>query len=310
MRVIVTGAAGFIGSALVRRLLGRGEEVCAVVRPGSKSLGRLLGLEPGPGPGRMVLCEWNLHDIGRLPAGLTQTDWGSEAADAWVHIGWEGAGNENRGKRDVQWANIAQSLAAVEAAAALGCGRFLFTGSQAEYGIYHERLYEDMPCRPVSEYGKAKADFAAKAKILCGSLEMDFVHTRIFSVYGPGDHPWSLVNSCLRTWRAGGCMRLGECTQQWNFLYIDDAARALCHLLDEGRAGIYNVAGEDTRPLRSYIEEMYALCGGQGSYVYGERPYHAEGPVDLIPDITRICQDTTWRPRVSFAQGIRWMLEE
>ena len=99
-------------------------------------------------------------------------------------------------------------------------------------------------------------------------------------------------------------MKLGECTQQWNFLYIEDAASALISLLTAGRAGTYNIAGNDTRCLRNYIEEMHMLCGGQGDYVYGERPQNAEGPADLMPDISKICEETGWRPVTSFAEGI------
>lgn len=61
-------------------------------------------------------------------------------------------------------------------------------------------------------------------------------------------------------------MELGECTQLWNYLYIDDAVNAIVKLLTgDAPAGVYNVAGEDTRPLREYIETMRALCGGQGT---------------------------------------------
>ncbi len=81
-----------------------------------------------------------------------------------------------------------------------------------------------------------------------------------------------------------------ECTQNWNFLYIDDAAAALVSLLTEAPAGVYNIGSSDTRPLRSYIEEMYALCGHCGSYSYGARPPECGGPADLMPDISRILQ--------------------
>ena len=161
-----------------------------------------------------------------------------------------------------------------------------------------------MPCRPVSEYGKAKVDFAHQAESLCSSLGMEYIHARIFSVYGPGDHPWSLVQSCLRTWSQGGEMRLGECTQWWNFLYIEDAAEALTALLGTVDPGYYNVAGRDTRRLREFVEEMYDLCGARGSYSYGERPQNAEGPADLLPDITKICAETGWEPETPFAEGI------
>lgn len=326
MRVIVTGATSFIGAAVVGRLLRRGDTVCAVVRPGSKHMNQLKravrsAAEPGFAAGepwvrepekagftemdggRFQVIELDLQEIEGI-AGII-----CGGADAWVHIGWDGAGSDNRTRRDVQQANVVQSLAAVRAAAACGCRRFVFTGSQAEYGICHSLIHEDTPCHPVSEYGKAKADFANQAKTLCKILKIEYIHTRIFSVYGPGDHPWSLVQSCLRTWSRAGEMKLGPCTQQWNFLYIDDAADALCHLLAEGEPGIYNVAGQDTRPLRSYIEEMYELCGCQGSFAYGERPQNAEGAADLMPDTGKL-RAAGWQERTAFADGIAKTLEE
>lgn len=296
MRVVVTGATSFIGAVTVRQLLERGNQVCAVVRPQSSNRKHLEEQTLAGCEERLCVAELDLNRIEQLPV--------SGHWDAWIHIGWDGAGSDNRTKRDVQQGNVRQSLAAVRAAAQLGCRRFLFTGSQAEYGVCHSLITEDTECHPVSEYGKAKVDFANEAKKLCKILKMEYIHTRIFSVYGPGDHPWSLVQSCLRTWQQDGEMKLGECTQRWNFLYIDDAAAALVTLLTEGHAGVYNIAGNDTRVLREYIEEMHALCGYRGSYVYGERPQNAEGPADLMPDISKICGETGWRPVTPFAEGI------
>lgn len=294
MRVVVTGATSFIGASVVKQLLEAEHQVFAVVRPASSNRKHLEELTAGREK-LLTICPLDLSEI-RTLSGF--------AADAWVHIGWDGAGSDNRTKRDVQQLNVTYGLNAVEAAAALGCRRFLFTGSQAEYGVWHETVAEQYPCYPVSEYGKAKVEFCEKAKILCKQRNMEYIHTRIYSVYGPGDHPWSLVQSCLRTWNEGGSMKLGECTQNWNFLYIDDAAAALVTLLTQGQAGIYNIGSTDTRPLRGYIEEMYALCGHRGSYSYGERPQNAEGPADLMPDISKIFRETDWRPARTFAEGI------
>lgn len=298
MKAVVTGATSFIGAATVRHLLRQGHEVCAVVRPFSSNLRHLRDCVPEDYRFRLQIVELDMQDIWTL----AKKD--AAGADVWVHACWEGSGSANRTLQNIQKSNVTASLEAVRTAAVMGCSRFLFTGSQAEYGICHEKIREDTPCNPVSEYGKAKVDFANQARPLCKTLKMEYIHTRIFSVYGPGDHPWSLVQSCLGTWKQSGEMKLGDCTQWWNFLYIEDAASALMHLLERGRSGFYNVASEDTRPLREFVEEMYRLCGSHGSLRYGERPQNAEGAADLLPDITKICGETGWRPETSFAEGI------
>lgn len=302
MKVVVTGATSFIGAAVIRQLLLAGHQVIGVVRPDSRHMENLYRQAPA---GKAAGLQVAALDMGRIPqlAALPA----AAGSEAWIQIGWEGAGSANRMLRDVQQANVVNSLSAVRTAAALGCNRFLFTGSQAEYGIYHETVDEETPLQPVSEYGKAKADFANLAEDLCKSLKIEYIHTRIFSVYGPGDHPWSLVQSCLRTWQQGGHMKLGACTQRWNFLYIKDAAAALLHLLAEGPPGVYNVGSEDTRSLREFIGQMYAVsqAGGQtGSFSYGDREPNAEGQAELMPDITKILTATSWRPVTSFTEGI------
>jgi len=164
-------------------------------------------------------------------------------------------------------------------------------------------------CHPVSEYGKDKLEVCRRAGEEAKALGIDYIHARIFSVYGPGDHPWSLVSTCLNTFLKGGRMELGECTQQWNFLHVRDAARALTGLLlAKVPAGVYNVAGEDTRPLKSYIEQMHRLCGEKGTYEYGKRPPNAEGVVSLVPDIRKLKEAAGFAQEISFEDGIREMI--
>ena len=139
---------------------------------------------------------------------------------------------------------------------------------------------------------------------------MEYIHTRIFSVYGPGDHPWSLVESCLKSFHKGEYISLGECTQIWNFLYLDDCIQALILLMEQEKesvSGIYNVAGpeRENRPLREYIRIMYEVLGFHGSYSYGRRAPNAEGPANLIPDIKKLERATGWQPLVDFPEGIR-----
>ncbi len=171
-------------------------------------------------------------------------------------------------------------------------------------------MSEDRECFPVSEYGKDKLEVLKLCSREAQSLGLTYIHARIFSVYGPGDHPWSLISTCMDTFLKGGSMELGACTQMWNFLYVKDCAKALAGLLlAKAPGGVYNVAGEDTRPLKSYIQDLHRLCGGRGAYLYGKRPPNAEGTVSLLPDINKLQKEVGFRQETSFDTGIRLMIK-
>lgn len=299
MNAVVTGATSFLGRTLVDRLLKEGKQVFAVVRPGSLNMESLDFNRSG-----IVRVEWDMGELRRLDQVI------SEPCEWFYHLAWEGSGSENRRKREVQKKNAADSVKALEGAARLGCKRFLFSGSQAEYGNIEGLMSEEKECKPVSPYGEAKLEFLKLAVTRAKELGMEYVHARIFSVYGVGDHPWSLVCSCLRAFGRGEYISLGECSQRWNYLYAEDCVRALSLLMEQGNSdisGIYNIAapGAQTRLLREYIRLMYEEMGCHGSYSYGRRRPNAEGPVGLLPDIRKMQAATGWEPQVEFSEGIR-----
>lgn len=310
MKIVVTGATSFLGAAFVRHLLRLNYDVYAVIRPGSVHRKSLPEREEN-----LRVLEMELEKMDELSAVI------GERCDYFVHFGWDGSGSKNRMLKNVQQKNVRDSLKALEGAKNLGCRRFLFAGSQAEYGQCQKAMKEGQVCRPVSEYGRAKLNFYCSAREACRQWQntkessMEYIHARIFSVYGTGDHPWSLVSSCLDTFLAGEHIDLGVCTQMWNYLYLDDFAEGMAQLLlHKGRMaedGLYNLAGSSsqTRLLREFVEEMYHFCGGKGSFSYGKLPPNAEGPANLIPDITRMEKEIGWYPKTSFAEGITRMLE-
>lgn len=324
--IVVTGATSFLGAAIVKKLLSEHHEVFAVVRPGSKNRDALRAVEEEFKTGAkdqtapLHIIEAELGNLNRI------LEYIIVPCEIFIHLGWDGAGSENRTKQELQRKNIPDTLKVLEGARQLGCKRFLFSGSQAEYGVCQSLMSEDMTCHPVSEYGKAKVEAGIQGAERCqkwraeGISDMEFIHARIFSIYGTGDHPWSLVNTCLDTFLDGGHMELGACTQQWNFLYVDDLVDGVLslvfceHLEESGGAGcgIYNIAGDvdATMPLRNYVETMYELCGRRGDFTYGVLPANAEGPANLIPDVRKLKRVTGWRPKVSFEEGIRRMIAD
>ena len=183
--------------------------------------------------------------------------------DAWIHYAWDGVGSAGRSDTNIQIENIQNAKKAYLYAKLLGARKFLFAGSQAEYGRGNHRV----PL-PVSPYGKAKLSFgrwATEQSLLSEIYDdapMQFIHMRIYSVYGSGDHETSLVNTVLRAALRHEAVTLGPCEQRWNYLEVHDLARAIRILLssEDTRTGIYDIAGSDSRMLKKYVIAMNAIA--------------------------------------------------
>ncbi len=183
--------------------------------------------------------------------------------DAWIHFAWDGVGSAGRSDTNIQIENIQNAKKAYLYAKLLGARKFLFAGSQAEYGCGNHRVP-----MPVSPYGKAKLGFgrwATEQSLLSEIYDdapMQFIHMRIYSVYGSGDHETSLVNTVLRAALRQEAITLGPCEQRWNYLEVHDLARAIRILLssEDTRTGIYDIAGSDSRMLKKYVIAMNAIA--------------------------------------------------
>ena len=303
-RIVMTGATGFLGRNTARRLLDAGAEVFALVRAGSKQKDLLPKAERFHiVPGSMETVLEAVDSIGH--------------ADGFLHFAWGGVNREEIDSPKVQAANVKGSLDCLEAARRLGCRIFMDAGSRVEYGITGDgTMEESMECHPVNAYGKAKLEFYEQAADRCRSWGMTYYHLRFFSVYGTGDHPWSIISTLVRDLPQGKTVSLGARRHRRNFMDIEDASRAVAELYrcskdHPGECHVVNVASEDTRVLKEFVEEIHRLCGGKGDLEFGTFVQAKEGALSICPKVQVLKELTggTWTERVSFGEGIRRMLE-
>lgn len=291
-RVLVTGSTGFIGRALCRRLHLR-HEVLALVRPTSLGIGMYQGVD-------------NIQTVLASMEDYAETLGTLGKIDAVVHLAWDGMSKTGQHDRVVQESNRAHSIALLQAAGAAGCKVFVAGGSQAEYAASEGVVAEDSECDPATEYGKAKLRFTHDGSKLCEQLGIKYRMARIFSVYGPHDHPWTLIPSLLLALARREEMLLTDCHQLWNYLYVEDAAAALECLIDPScMDGVYNVASLRTAPLSEFVLEVCALFPNSPKPLMGALPHSAQGPRALQPSVARLVSNTGWREMFTFAEGLR-----
>lgn len=293
-RIAVTGANSFVGRAFVSAMAPFYQEILLVTRAGH-------GAMDAPPNSRLV--ELSMEEYRRLGS-LTGP------VDCLVCLAWSGTRGGARMDRALQRRNLEYSLAGIRSVLDTGCGRIVLAGSQAEYGPHREQISEESFCRPNTEYGQAKLELYQQAKSLCREKDAVLVEPRFFSLYGPGDFQGTMVSSMLRAMCSGSPCRLTQCTQLWDFLYITDAAQALARLCeDSSPGGVYNLGSGDCRPLREYVLEMAEITATTSQLQFGAIPYPETGMVSIWPDISRL-RGLGWEPQVSFAEGIRAILEK
>ena len=304
-RIVITGATGFIGRNVAKIFLDHGADVFVLVRAQSKQK-------------TLLPVHENLHMVDGALADIAEAAEQIGSADAFLHFAWGGVNREEIDSPVVQQQNIDWSLACVRAAAGLGCKVFMDAGSRVEYGIKEDGIMaEYMDCSPVNEYGKAKLAFYLQAKPLCEQWNMTYYHLRFFSVYGKGDHPWSIISTLVRDLPLGKTVSLSACMHRWNFMDIEDASRAIAELyrysdtLEQGHSEIVNIASEDTRRLREFVETIHSLTDKKGRLEYGTFVQAKEGALSICPavEVLKRLTGNTWKEQVTFEEGIRRMLQ-
>lgn len=291
-RIIVTGATGAVGSAVVRRALVNGISVTCIVHQGSKRLGNL------PKDERLSIVECDLSDYKNLQM--------EGQYDAFIHLSWEKTFGASRDDAEVQTRNIQYTLDAVQLAHRCGCTVFVGAGSQAEYGVQSVDLTPDLPVKPESGYGIAKYAAGKLSAMLCKSLRMRQCWVRILSVYGPNDGENSLISYLIREFKSGNSPLLTKCEQMWDYLYADDAADAILAVAEKGVDGkAYPLGSGNGRKLSAYVEDIKnAICPNIDVH-YGAKEYYPHQPMHLVADIADLKEDTGWKPKVSFTEGIK-----
>lgn len=298
MRAIVTGATGFIGQALCSELLQNGYEVVAVIRPDSEKKNKL------PDDTSLRILEIPLEKIDML-----HTCYHIQA-DYFFHLAWNGSAGAAREDFDTQHSNIAFTACAIRTSKECGCKKIIGAGSQAEYGVVNGTAFEDRTVpSPFMMYGTAKLAACQMGIVLARQLDIGFVWPRIYSVYGVGENPGTLVNYVMDTLKKGEIPELSPCENMWNFLYITDCARALRMLAESEEAqGICHVASKDTRLLKEFVTEMRDLIAPDVELGFGAKQADPKRTFRLQPDVSKL-DSIGFQAEVSFAEGIRRKLK-
>jgi len=266
VKVLVTGATGFVGRHLVAALLERGCEVRAVARNAETAQGM-------PWINHVEFVAADIHAADLNVVALT------EGIDALAHLAWPGLPNY-RALFHFEH-NLMADYRFIKSAIEAGVSQVLVTGTCFEYGMQSGPLSESTEPRPSNPYGLAKHTLHLFLQNLQQEQPFTLQWARLFYLHGQGQNPNSLLAALDRAIDAGEAsfnMSAGE--QLRDFLAIETAAShlaAILHQRDFG--GVVNCASGQPVSVRALVERRLRERGATLALNLGHYPYPTHEPL-------------------------------
>lgn len=303
MRILVTGGAGFIGSALARRLIAEGHEIAVL---DNLSTGKRSNVPPEAEFVEVDLARPDCLD--HLPPG---------EFDAVCHLAAQSSGPASAEipYYDLQ-ANTASTLLLSRWCLKNSIPRFLYASSMVVYSNRQSSpVSEDALCEPISHYGVSK--FASENFLRLASLEgLNSTSFRMFSVYGPGQNLENLKQGMVSIYLAYLLQKeevpvTGSLERFRDFIYIDDVVDAWIRGLYMPRTPslVYNLATGRKTTVRELLATLISVLQLPVDYPIKQLEGSVFDQFGSYADISRIESDLQWKPTIELKEGLNNMID-
>ena len=256
-KVIVTGANGFIGSSLIKKLTENNTEVIAV---------------------DISFADLHIPEnslVRRIETGLDNTEnllnlIHNDTYDAFYHFAWQGVNGQDKVNPNIQIKNIDMVLNCAKLAKEINCKRFLCAGTIAEQSV--NSLHNLKKVSGSMLYGTAKHSARLLLETYCKSAGLDFVWMQFSNIYGPDNKTGNLVSYTLGQLNNNNIASFGPANQPYDFIFVDDLLEAVYRLgCVKNPNNFYYIGSGEPRILKEYLYEIGEVCNKKELIKIGER---------------------------------------
>lgn len=299
--VIVSGANGFIGKNVVKELAIHGYKVTALVREVEKDEGQHID--------GVTYVKFSLENAKEDLLKLQGNEY-----DTFFHFAWAGSAGDARVDYELQLKNVGWTVDCLVAAKQLGCERFINSGSIMEKETYDATFARGNKPGLAYIYGSAKLSCHSICKAQAAKLGLNFISPMITNAYGVGEFSPRMVNTTLRKCINGEAPSFTAGTQNYDFVYIDDVARAFRLIGEKGKPFCeYIIGSGQAKPLKEFLLEMKASVAPELEFIFGDIPYTGISQDLSFFDTSDTEKDTGFKAEIGFAEGCRrtynWLKE-
>lgn len=286
MKVLLTGASGFIGKHVLARLVGAGAEVHAVGRT-----------PPAPLPG----CHWHALDL--MDAAPRCALLQDLKPTHLIHLAWTTAhGHYWHDPSNHEW--VLASLALLDEFAAAGGKHALLAGTCAEDDWRQQPQPPSGGSAAATRYGRSKAALRLLALDRAEQLGLPLAWGRIYFPFGPGEQPQRLVPSLSRQLLAGLPAATGPGMLERDFVYVEDLAAMMMLVSERRHAGVLDFSSGQATPIGVVAAELAKLAQRPDLLRVGALPAREGDPLQLVGS-DDVLRSLGWRAEIGLSEGLR-----
>ena len=294
MRILLTGASGFVGAQTLSALLRADVDVVAVSRTRPAVEGDF---------------RWLAADL--LDPAVPERLIADARPDAILHLAWTVEhGRFWAAAENLDWA--AGTFALVRAAARHGVRRFVGTGTCYEYAWPDDAACSELttPIVPSLLYGIAKDATRRVVEAYCATAAIEFAWARLFFLYGTGEHPARLVPAVAAALVAGMPARCGSGRGIRDFIDVRDAGSALAALAISNVTGPVNIASGQAVSIAEIAMTLGRLVGRDDLVQLGALPDRAGEPARIVAEVSRLSREVGFTAQWSLERGLSDALQQ
>lgn len=297
-KVLVTGATGFIGANLVRRLHQEGCEVHITTRKNSNKW-RLKGILP-----KLTDHLVDLREEEKLKRVVRRIK-----PNIIYHLANAGLyGGVSLSEKELIETNILGTVNLIKACANIDYTCFVNTGSSSEYGTKNDPMKETDICQPVNMYGIVKLASTLYGNFAAKTCDEPIVCLRLFSPFGSYNDQSRLITYAIVNTLLNRPLELANPQAVRDFIFIEDVIDAYLKLIDlapKFKGGIFNIGSGSQTSVATVVEKIIQFTNSNSSIRWHTIDSQAQDSPMWEADITKAVSCLDWRPSHSFDQGLK-----
>ena len=302
MKILITGAHGFIGSHLTRELIEKGHEI-GIIKRKSSNLWRIKDLS---------------HKLSSYDVDLRYTEGVIKAVtdfkpDIIYHLAtYYAVDHKSEEVALMVNSNVLGTINLLEAARWLRLELFVNTSSCFVYKLSGEKLREESELDPLNFYALTKIYAEEASTFYAQKYGLKVVTFRLFPPYGPADHERRLIPFVIRSLLKGEPPKLTSGRQKWDFVYVGDIVNVYTKLLDfldsfENHE-IFNIGTGQASSVREVVSQIKRIMGVSIEPLWGAIPHRKNEVWFMCADISKAKAFLGWKPK-TLREGLELTIE-